>query len=139
MHLARRHVRYVVAAASATMAGIYFLIGLGVLDIGGTTTPEQVDVGAFGASAGSSFLTLAVVALVTDRRWIWIVAAVCQVFVYVIYVNASSVRVPPFEIVGITLRILQLPLLVALVYLSVKAPEDDYVKRRASDAAAGSV
>ena len=122
MGLTRRHVRYLAAASAATMAAIYFLIGLGVLDIGGSSTGEQVDLGMFGASAGSAFLMIAVLALATDRRWIWAVAAIFQVFVFATYVGTSAIREPPFELWGLTLRLLQLALFGALVYLSVKAP-----------------
>jgi hypothetical protein len=121
----RSRVRYVAAAASATMSVVYFLIGLGVLDIGGGFTSEQVDLGMFGALAGSAFLLLAILALATDRRVIWLVAAIFQVWVYLIYFATSGTREPPFELWGLTLRLVQLPLLGSLVYLSVKAPADD--------------
>jgi hypothetical protein len=104
------------------MAAIYFLIGLRIFDIGGSTTGDTVDVGMFGASAGSAFLALAVLLVLTDRRWLWIPAVLFQLFVYAIYIGTSAIRVPPFEIYGITLRIVQVPLVLALVYLSVKAP-----------------
>lgn len=122
MHLTRRHIRFIAAAASTTMAVIDFLIGLRVLDIGGSTTPDQVDIGLFGASAGSVFLVLALLLALTDRRWLWVPAVVFQVFVYAVYIGTSSVRVPPFETWGITLRIIQIPLLLGLVYLSIRAP-----------------
>ncbi len=122
MRISRQRIRYVGAAASATMAVIYFLIGLRIFDIGGSTTGDTVDVGLFGASAGSAFLTLAILLLLADRRWLWIPAVLIQVFVFAIYIGTSGIRVPPFEISGITLRIVQIPLLLALVYLSVKAP-----------------
>jgi hypothetical protein len=113
------------AAAAATMAVIYFLIGLRLLDIGGSSTTEQVDLGMFGASAGTAFLVIAVLALAADRRWIWVAAATFQLFVYVTYFATSGIRVPPFETWGLTLRLVQVPLLVALIYLSVKAPAVD--------------
>jgi hypothetical protein len=119
MGLSRQGVRYLGAAAAALMAGIYFLIGVGVLDIGGTTSGETPDQFGFGFSAGSAFLLTAVLLLLTDRRWIWILAAVFQVLVLVIYIGASAVREPPFEIWGITLRVIQLPLLLAVGWLAL--------------------
>jgi peptidoglycan/LPS O-acetylase OafA/YrhL len=122
MHLTRGQVRHLGALASAAMAAIYFLIGLRVLDIGGSTSGETVDLALFGFSAGTAFLLLAVSLLSTDRRWMWVLAAMLQLWVYVIYLSVSGTREPPFEMWGITLRIIQLPLLVVLVYLSWKAP-----------------
>jgi hypothetical protein len=46
-----------------------------------------------------------------------------QVFVYWAYFNVSKQRTPPFEVWGITLRIIQLPLLGALVYLAARVPQ----------------
>jgi peptidoglycan/LPS O-acetylase OafA/YrhL len=123
MHLARQRVRYVGVLAASAMCVIYFLIGLGILDIGGSKSGETVDLRLFGFSAGSAFLILALLLASTDRRWLWIGAAVFQVWVYLIYFATSGGREPPFEIWGITLRVVQLPLLAALVYLSWKAPE----------------
>ena len=117
MHLTRVQVRRIAAAASAAMACIYFLIGLGVLSIGGSTSGEMVDLGVFGGGAGIAFLVLAALLASTDRRWIWALALVFQLFVYLVYIGASGGRQPAFEIWGITLRILQLPVLLALIYL----------------------
>jgi hypothetical protein len=105
------------------MSAIYFLIGLRVLDIGVSKSGEMVDLRVFGFSAGSAFLILALLLAFTDRRWLWILAALFQVWVYVIYFVVSGGRDPPFEMWGITLRIIQLPLLAVLIYLSWKAPE----------------
>ena len=123
MHLDRRRVRLVAASASALMAAIYFLIGLGVLSIGGSKSGEMVDLTVFGFSAGTAFLILAGLLAITDRRWLWIVAAVFQVWVYVIYFAVAGSREPPFEIWGITLRVIQVVLLAGLVYLSWNAPQ----------------
>ena len=129
MHLARSHIRYIGAAAAATMAAIYYLIGLDILDIGGTTTGQATDSFGFGLSAGTVFLLTAGLLVFTDRRWIWVAATIFQLLVYVTYVGASAIREPAFETWGITLRIVQLPLLMALIYLSVRAP---HVAARAS-------
>jgi len=122
MRLERRQVRYLGALASSAMAAIYFLIGLRVLDIGASTSGETVDIALFGFAAGLAFLFLAVLLASTDRRWIWILAAIAQVWVYLIYFSVSGGREPPFEVWGVVLRLIQLPLLVVLGYLSWKAP-----------------
>jgi 4-amino-4-deoxy-L-arabinose transferase-like glycosyltransferase len=63
-----------------------------------------------------------------DRRWLWVLATVFQLFVYVIYVAASGGRDPHFELWGISLRVIQLPLLAALIYLSWRAPQHERPK-----------
>jgi hypothetical protein len=104
------------------MAAIYLLIGLGILDIGGSTSGETVDLALFGLSAGIAYVVLALLLALTDRRWLWILAALLMLWVYVIYLSTSGVREPSFEVWGITLRIVQLPLLAVLIYLSWNSP-----------------
>lgn len=124
MQLDRRAIRYVAAASAAAMAAIYYLIGLGVLSVvrgqGGDGT---VDLFAFGAMAGSGFLLGAILLAVMDRRVLWILGAILQVLVFLAYLNVAPQRDPPFEIWGITLRVLQVPLFLALMVLAVRAPE----------------
>ena len=123
MHIARRTVRLTAAVASAAMASIYFLIGLGVLNIGGSKSGETVDLTVFGFSAGAAFLILAGLLAFTDRRWIWVLAAIFQAFVYLVYFGAAAGREPPFEMWGITLRVIQVVVFGGLIYLSWNAPE----------------
>jgi hypothetical protein len=104
------------------MAAIYFMIGLGVLQVGGSSSGEMVDLAVFGFSAGSAFLVLGMLLAVTDHRWLWVLATIFQLWVYVIYFSVSGRRDPPFETWGVTLRVIQLALLAALVYLSWKSP-----------------
>ena len=118
MRLDRRQLRSLGALASGTMALIYYLIGLGVLGIGGTSSGESVDLWVFGFSAGSAFLIMSLLLMRTDRRWVWIVAAIVQAWVFLMYFLVSGTREPAFEVWGIALRILQVPLLVTLVYLA---------------------
>lgn len=123
MHLDRRTIRYVAAALAAAMAAIYYLIGVGVL------IPVQPSVGDeggllfFGASAGSAFLLGAVLLIAFDRRALWILGVALQVFVVWGYFAVAPSRTPNFEIWGITLRIIQVPLIVALAYLAYRPPE----------------
>ena len=115
----RRTIRSAAAALAGAMAAIYFLIGLGVLTV---VEGQSTDVSllGFGAMAGSAFLLGAVLLLATDRRWLWILGALLQVFVVVGYVAVAADRTPAFEIWGITLRIIQVPLFAALVYLALR-------------------
>jgi peptidoglycan/LPS O-acetylase OafA/YrhL len=118
MHLDRHRIRSLGALASWTMALIYYLIGLGVLGIGGSRSDESVDLRVFGFSAGTAFLILGLLLMRTDRRWVWVLAAIAQVWVFLVYFMVSGTREPPFEIWGIALRLIQVPLLVILVYLA---------------------
>lgn len=122
MNAHRRSIRYVAAAVAASMAAIYYLIGIGTLSVGSV---ENGDVGfilVFGALAGSAFLLGAVLLVTVDRRWLWMLGAVFQVFVYIGYFSVARDRTPAFEAWGITLRVIQVPLLAALLYLAWRRP-----------------
>lgn len=135
MHLNdhRRTIRRVAAGLAATMAIIYFGIGAGILNVGTANGADPGFLVVFGASAGSAFLLGAVLLTAFDRRWLWILGALFQVFVIWGYLAVSADRTPAFETWGITLRVIQLPLLAALVYLAVRPAEDhapQLVRRR---------
>jgi hypothetical protein len=119
MRVDRRWVRYFGAGLAAVMAAIYFLIGARVLDVGAAGEDADFLI-VFGALAGGAFLLGAVLLVATDRRWLWIVGAVFQVFVIWAYIDVSKQRTPPFELWGITLRVIQLPLLACLAYLALR-------------------
>jgi hypothetical protein len=118
MHLDRRRVRLGAAALSAAMAVIYLLIGLGVLDISADPSGE-VDLFGFGLGAGALFLTGALLLVAVDHRVLWAIGLVLQGLVIAMYLAVSPQREPPYELWGITLRILQLPLIAALAYLAI--------------------
>ena len=118
--MTRRTVRYVAAVLAATMALIYFLIGVGILTV---VTPAEGDSSMliFGASAGAAFLLGALLLVAFDRRVLWILGAVLQVFVVWGYLAVAPDRTPAFEAWGIALRVIQLPLFAALLYLAVRS------------------
>jgi hypothetical protein len=120
--LNRRTIRLVAAAASAGMAVIYYLIGFGVLSVvrGGSV---DVDILVFGLAAGSAFALGAILLLFFDHRILWIGGALLQLFVVWGYIAVAPDRTPAFELWGITLRIIQVPLFAALVYLALQAPQ----------------
>jgi hypothetical protein len=122
MRPTRRTIRLGAAAVATAMALIYFGIGLGVLDVGGSAAARSFLI-VFGGLAGGAFLLGALLLVRFDRRWLWVLGVLFQVFVYWAYVDVSKIRTPPYEVWGITLRIIQLPLLAALVYLAVRAPQ----------------
>jgi hypothetical protein len=122
MKLSRTTIRHAGAVVAAVMAVIYFLIGAGVLQV---VTPNE-DTGflfVFGVLAGGAFLLGALLLMRFDRRWLWMLGAAFQVFVYWGYFSVAPDRTPAFEAWGITLRIVQVPLLIALLYLAVRPPE----------------
>ena len=118
-HMNRHTIRLGAAALAAAMAVIYFLIGVGVLTVvdGQAGDPSML---GFGASAGALFLVWAILLFEFDRRWLWIVGALLQIFVAAMYVAVSPERTPAFEVWGITLRVIQVPLFAALVYLALR-------------------
>jgi hypothetical protein len=118
----RRQVRYLAGIAAGAMAAIYFLIGLGVLQVvdPGSAAEGSPDMLAFGASAGAMFLLGAVLLLAVDRRFLWVGGAILQVLVFAMYLVVSQQRTPAFELWGITLRVIQVPLFAALVYLALR-------------------
>jgi hypothetical protein len=120
--MSRHAIRLVGAAAAAAMALIYVAIGLGVLQVVDPATQTE-SLLPFGAAAGGAFLLGAALLALTDRRSLWILGAIFQVGVAVMYVVVGQQRTPPFEIWGITLRIIQVPLFAVLVYLAVRPPE----------------
>jgi len=122
MHIERATVRLTAAIASAAMALIYFLIGLGVLSVGSSTSGESVDMFVFGFSAGIFFLLMAGLLALTDNRWVWYAATILQVLIFATYVATSAIRVPNFEVWGITLRAIQVVLIAGLLYLAWSSP-----------------
>jgi hypothetical protein len=115
----RNVVRWSAVGLSGVTALLYLLIGLNVVSIGEITPDEQT---AFGLPAAAVFLTGSIVALFWDKRWLWIVGATGLTLIILMYFNLASERVPEFELWGILIRIVQVPLLLALLYLSFTTP-----------------
>jgi hypothetical protein len=122
MHPNRHTVRLVAAATAAAMATIYYLIGFEVLTVARRGS-DDVSILVFGLIAGSGFLLGAILLLAFDRRLLWILGALLQLFVVWGYIAVASERTPAFEVWGITLRIIQVPLFAALVYLALSPVE----------------
>ncbi|HSJ00775.1 MAG TPA: hypothetical protein VLA59_10375 [Patescibacteria group bacterium] len=120
--LSRTTIRHAGAVVAAAMAVIYFLIGAGVLQVV-TANEDPGFLFVFGAMAGGAFLLGALLLMRFDRRWLWMLGAAFQVFVYWGYFAVAPDRTPAFEPWGITLRVVQVPLLIALLYLAVRPSE----------------
>ncbi|NJD28466.1 MAG: hypothetical protein FIA92_09225 [Chloroflexi bacterium] len=117
--MSRRSVRYAAAFIATAMAAIYVLIGLDILQV----VEDQAvgtDLFGFGMSAAALFAFGALLLVASDRRSLWVLGAILQVAVAVLYVAVSVNRHPPFEFWGVALRLLQVPLFLALVVLAVQ-------------------
>ncbi|MGZ8514752.1 MAG: hypothetical protein ACXW4H_05890, partial [Candidatus Limnocylindrales bacterium] len=118
----RREIRYLAAAASAATALLYFGIGAGVLKVVDKATPDAPDLATFGAAAGAAFVLGAILLLALDQRGVWLLGAIFQAVVIVMYVAVSTDRTPPFEQWGTLIKVLQAAILAALTYLVVRQP-----------------
>lgn len=119
----RRRVRRIVAGIHLVMAAIYALIGTNTISVV-VADPSQADgetMQTFGLAAAAFFLVLAGVSFMTTHRAAWWMMAAINTFVAYVYFSLSADRVPDFEAWGVTLRILQIPVIVGCVYLALKA------------------
>lgn len=123
-------IRRAAAALCGVIAAVYVLIGLEVVTVV-EETEEEVDMVVFGLGAASLFLVGAVLLLAVDRRAVWFAGAALQVMVIAMYISVGAERTPAFEAWGISLRVMQLVLLAALVYLATR-PRVEQVPEPAS-------
>lgn len=129
--MTRRTIRFVAAGLAAAMAAIYFLIGANLLIVVDGQADDPAMAG-FGASAGAMFLAWAILLWRVDRRWLWGIGAILQVAVAWAYVSVAPDRTPAFEMWGITLRIIQVPLFLALAWLTLRPREQQLAEKRQS-------
>ncbi|MEX1169103.1 MAG: hypothetical protein WEE50_03065 [Chloroflexota bacterium] len=118
----RRFIRYVAAAASLATAVLYFGIGAGVLVVVDVAASDAPGMFEFGASAGAAFVLGALLLLALDHRGLWLVGALLQVGVIVMYIAVGPQRTPSFEVWGLVIKALQVVILVALAWLTVRPP-----------------
>jgi hypothetical protein len=118
----RRTVRYVASAASIVTALLYFGIGIGLLIVVDETSADAPGMFEFGASAGAAFVVGALLLLTLDRRVLWVLGALLQVGVIVMYVAVGPQRTPSFELWGLLIKAFQVVILGALLYLIVRPP-----------------
>lgn len=118
----RRTIRYAAASLSAATAMLYFGIGLGVLRVVDETTASAPGMFEFGLVSGAAFVLGGILLFAFDRRSLWLLGAVFQVGVIVMYIAVAPQRTPPVELWGILIKVLQATILVALVYLAVRPP-----------------
>jgi hypothetical protein len=115
-----RSVRFVGVAAALASAVIYFLIGIGVAYVGEPTAEGPNDLLGFGLVVGTTFVAVAVLLALVRRRWVLAVLAVLDAAVILGYFAIAGARVPSFEAWGLSVKVLQLVLLVCLGFLLMR-------------------
>lgn len=116
-----RAARVATAVLAAAVALVYALIGFEVLSIG-EPQPGDPSLLWFGVPAALAFAFGAVAVVASDRKLVWALGALFQVFVIWAYFDVAPQRTPPFEVWGIVLRVAQVPILLGLAYLLVRHP-----------------
>ena len=117
-----RVLRVATAGLATAAAVVYLLIGFEVLqavEVG----PSDPSLLWFGLPAAAAFMFGAVVILVSERMLLWVAGAFFQVFTIFAYVGVAEERTPAYEFWGITLRVVQGLILVALVVLIARYPQ----------------
>jgi hypothetical protein len=123
-----RRASYFAATMAGIAASIYFLIALRVITVLEHAPKDQA---VFGAMAGSGYAIGVVLLLASERRVVWVLGALLQVFVIAMYFSVSPDRTPHYEVWGILLRIPQSLILITLVYLSIWGKSSDKQARLA--------
>ncbi|MFN8527382.1 MAG: hypothetical protein U0670_02080 [Anaerolineae bacterium] len=111
----RKAIRYAAVMLAALTALVYLLIGAQVLTVLDTPANQY-----FGFFAAAAYGLGAVLLFAVDRRPIWTLGALFQIFVITMYFNVAGQRSPAFEFWGVALRVPQLLLLIALAYLAIR-------------------
>jgi hypothetical protein len=116
-------VRPVAAIAAAGSAILYYLIGFGVLDIGESTTGGQEELFGFGFAMGTIFLAVTAVTLLATNRGILAAAGLLDAIPLIGYFAMSSLREPPYEVWGLTIKVLQAVTFIA-IFVMVLSPRE---------------
>jgi hypothetical protein len=103
--------RRLAAGTTGLMAVIYLLIFAGILSIGEATTG---DLGILGV-AGLVFVGMSLLLCFVDRPLVVGAVAAVQVPVFAMYLAIAPERDPSFELWGVSLRVLQVVLVVLLL------------------------
>jgi hypothetical protein len=103
--------RRLAAGTTGLMAVIYLLIFAGILSIGEATTG---DLGILGV-AGLVFVGMSLLLWFVDRPLVVGAVAAVQVPVFAMYLAIAPERDPSFELWGVSLRVLQVVLVVLLL------------------------
>lgn len=116
----RYRVRVAAGALALGNAAVYLLIGVGVARVADAAGGSDASLLTFGLLAGTAFVLGAALLFFFDRRFLWLLGALFQLFAIAMYFAVAPQRTPPYEAWGISLKIAQLVLLVALAYLVLR-------------------
>jgi hypothetical protein len=106
--------RFVAAGAAVASAALYYLIGFGVLDIGGAANGEATDLLGFGLTVGTVFLGAGAVIWFIRNRLILALVGLVDAAVVIGYFAMASLREPPVEVWGLAIKVLQVAALVGI-------------------------
>jgi hypothetical protein len=115
-------VRVAGALAAAAAAGLYLLIGIGLLSIGTAASGEAPDLLSFGLTMAATFVVVAALMVRFRSRRLWIAIALVQLLVIGGYFAMASIRVPPVETWGLLVKLCQAVVLVAATALALRRP-----------------
>lgn len=116
--VARRRVRRAAAVLALANAVAYALIGAGVAVVVREGDTGAASLALFGALACSAFLLGAVLLSALDRRALWLLGGLFQLFAIATYFGVAPQRDPSYEPWGLSLKVAQLLLLALLTYLA---------------------
>jgi hypothetical protein len=110
-------IRYLAAGGAVLVAVLYLLIAIDVV----TVVDDQAAADATPLYVAAALFVLLAVGLVsTRRRAVYAVGAGLQLLVIVGYLVIAADRIPSFEAWGIAVKIIQVGLLTAFIYLMVR-------------------
>lgn len=101
---------------TAACSLLYLMIGFRLVEVIEDDPSGQT---AFGLVAGAAFAIGALIIARFDRKTLWVLGSVGLALVIWMYFAIAPDRVPEYEMWGILLRILQVPLLATLAYLAM--------------------
>lgn len=125
--LNRDTVRRVALGLTVITAILYYLIGFRVVEVLADDPTGQT---TFGLIAGTAFALGAVVIARYDKRVLWVLGTLGLGFVIWTYFNLAPDRDPSFELWGILIRVVQVPLLITLGYLAITSFNEEVSKHR---------
>ncbi len=101
-------------------AALYALIGLGVLPIGQSANGGDPGLFDFGAMMAAIFVVTALLLMLFRSTVLWVAVAVLQFAVLIGYAALSGFRIPPFEVWGLLVKLDQVVLLAASLYMVIR-------------------
>lgn len=121
----RLRARRSAAILAGLVAAVYVLIAADIVTVIDAPADDVArDQFGFAAPAVVAYALGAFLLLRYDARWLWTLGAVFDALVITMYFVVAPERDPAFELWGITLRVLQLLLLVPLVRLAWHRPRE---------------